>query len=116
MTDREKLIELIEESDRRCCGAICEVCSYAKEGEVCQSAILADHLIANGVTVQKWIPASEPPEVRGEYIVYTPTAWNDRTVLIWDEQDWCFMDGAIAREGFVTHWMPMPQKPKECET
>lgn len=33
------------------CGAICEVCSYSKEGEVCQSAMLADHLIANGVTV-----------------------------------------------------------------
>lgn len=66
MTDREKLIELIEENDRRCCGAICEVCLYTKEGEVCQSAMLADHLIANGVTVQQWIPVTERlPEKSG---------------------------------------------------
>ena len=29
---------------------------------------LADHLIANGVTVQEWISASEPPQRGGEYL------------------------------------------------
>lgn len=107
MTDREKLIELIETAGTR-------LVVKGEDWGIMPPTIedIANHLIANGVTVQKWIPASEPPEVRGEYIVYTPTAWSDRTVLIWDEQDWCFMDGAIAREGFVTHWMPLPEPPK----
>lgn len=99
VADREKLIELIRGTP--------DVKVWPDAG-----AKLADHLISHGVTVQKWIPASEPPKEPGEYIVYT-TQWEERTTLIWDGQDWCFMDGAIARDGFVTYWMPLPEPPKE---
>ena len=32
-------------------------------------AMIVDHLIANGVTIQQWIPASEPPKEDGKYLV-----------------------------------------------
>lgn len=58
---REKLIELI------CDGTLkTEICTTDThlECETCKGdcgycTILADHLIANGVTVQEWIPVSE---------------------------------------------------------
>lgn len=34
---------------------------------------LADYLISNGVTVQEWYPASNPPKEDGTYIVQTNT-------------------------------------------
>lgn len=47
MTDREKLIELI--------GSV----GYLPWEEV---EYIADHLIANGVIIQNWIPVTEPPK------------------------------------------------------
>lgn len=55
MNDRDRLIELIKycadcphpEEDFPC-----ECCRYAKEKN-CREAYIADHLIANGVTIQK---------------------------------------------------------------
>ena len=80
---------------------------------------IADHLIANGVTIQKWIPVSERlPENFGEYIVtvqeetgklysdyadYYPYHKKWRTVLFLGVRD------------KVTHWMPLPEPPKEGE-
>ena len=48
MDVREKLVELCEDLETLPC---CD--TY--EGQ-------AEYLIANGVTVQEWIPASEPPK------------------------------------------------------
>ena len=47
MDVREKLVELIESA--RYCGS-----NTSEE--------IADNLLENGVTVQEWIPASEPPK------------------------------------------------------
>lgn len=58
MTDREKLIELIHESDLVCNKTLCEECDYLCSKR-CKASMTADHLLANGVTFQKWIPVSE---------------------------------------------------------
>ena len=73
---------------------------------------IADHMIANGVTVQEWIPASEPPKEPGEYIVAKKN-WLDGHLESsqgrWNGADWlvdrteCLM---------VSHWMPLPEPPK----
>lgn len=73
---------------------------------------IADHLIANGVTVQEWIPASEPPKEPGEYTV-AQKHWCDGHFESkkgkWNGVEW-FVDGKESL--MVTHWMPLPQPPK----
>lgn len=91
---REKLAKLIEESRIR---------KTENEGFcICGSHIIADHLIANGVTVQEWIPVSErlpkPEEEvwvqceRGQFgfkyqckAFYIPPKWlREESALNWD--------------------------------
>ena len=50
MSDREKLIELINEGRRMCEDSDCENCTH-NEDIFCTRSIIADHLISNGVTV-----------------------------------------------------------------
>lgn len=109
MTDRERLIELIDEAVKeRCLNIRCIDCNYySSEPRFCRNESVVDHLIANGVTVQRWFPASDPPEEEGLYLVavkndhkrrYSKTAWYSKPA-------W------FARQD-VTHWMPLPE-PKE---
>ena len=78
---------------------------------------IADHLISNGVTVQEWIPAEEPPEeYRDEYGELIP-------FLVCEEgTDYPFRamyDGKTWGDGiFAIHvkwWMHLPAPPKEKE-
>lgn len=58
MTDKERLVELIWYTTEACFDADCAVCKYAKFTD-CREMYIADHLIANGVVVQKqgeWLP------------------------------------------------------------
>ena len=65
-----------------------------------------------GVTVQEWIPASEPPKEPGEYNV-VQKHWLDGHLESkrgkWNGVEW-FVDGKESL--MVTHWMPLPQPPK----
>ena len=75
---------------------------------------LADQLIANGVTVQEWISVDDRlPEEKVNCIVHYRHAYCD------DDDYWaigmCFYDGEkfqINPAYKVTHWMPLPEKPK----
>ena len=53
MTDREKLIELITDIENEI------VRAYPYTTNTFRIEETADHLLANGVTIQKWIPVSE---------------------------------------------------------
>ena len=63
MTDREKLIELLDAARskrREICDAYddCSLCEHDADGDNCCDGITADHLIANGVVVREkgeWI-------------------------------------------------------------
>lgn len=84
---------------------------------------LADHLIAHGVTVQEWIPVTEPPKKNGRYYVnvkmhdisYVKIAsFSKESVAGLHDNGWYEYDSDV---GFyevkdVTHWMPLPQPPK----
>ena len=103
MDVREKLVELLFSS---LCRHIDKSCKLAEN--------IADDLIANGVTVQEWIPAKERlPKEKVNCIVHYKHAYCD------NDDYWaigmCFYDG----EKFqfdpaykVTHWMPLPVPPK----
>ena len=105
MDVREKLVELLDiiiQPGQRTLGDI------------------ADYLISNGVTVQEWIPVSEPPKkITNKVIVLCKNgymgfghyedykgdrAWynleNGKPFIDWDLED--------CESYEVTHWMPMP--------
>ena len=92
---------------------------------------IADHLIANGVTVQEWISVDDRlPEKDGAYLVTTNSFGDRQSVkLRWFAKDgenvdaydlagqkdvWYLYDiecGYVSINS-VTHWMPLPQPPK----
>lgn len=131
---RDKLIELIGSAvcdcyspsceDRRLLS--CEAC-YVNGHRI---GDVADHLIANGVTVgdannatTTWRPASEPPKEEGMYLcinedgnyfeAYYSQIYEEFGIesAIYDHQTLGFLD--TEWQGYsVTHWMPLPKAPK----
>ena len=110
MDVREKLVELLRNSPH-----LDIVKGY--KGNDCTFEQGADWLIANGVTVQEWIPAEEPPEeYRDEYGELIPflvcaegTDYPFRAM--YDGKTWG--DGIFAIH--VKWWMYLPAPPKEKE-
>lgn len=111
MNIREKLVELIDNM-------------LPHEGKTFEEA-LADHLIANGVTVQEWIPVSErlpkndyakPWWERQRYLVSLQNGTMRVATYGYKEYDWwidshdCVLDKKRYRG--VTHWMPLSSAPK----
>ena len=119
---REKLIELLSQDkaypDCKNCKTPVGHCNR------CVLELHVDHLIANGVTVQQWIPVSEPPTKEGWYHV---AILDVKTGKYSVENDLYAIDIAKAHghtPGFckasrwkererLTHWMPYPEPPKE---
>ena len=113
MTEREKLVELI---------------NYARDSRTGQelSERIADHLIANGVTVQEWISVKEPPKEDGRYLVLNESEmifdaeysdysgfgyWRmdyDPDTLALVDSEWYGLDD-------ITHWMPLPPAPEDMK-
>ena len=62
MDIREKLMGLLESA---------ESAIYWDSSDKGFIEKIADHLIANGVTVQEWKPVNEPPKEKGTYLVCT---------------------------------------------
>lgn len=103
MSDREKLIGLFYENNVRCDQTIEKLVDDVED------------VIANGVTVQQWIPVSERlPKPFVTVLVHIPTESPCPTVV------WGFLtDSGLWHANFfdrekdeVTHWMPLPQPPK----
>ena len=91
----------------------------------------ADHLVANGVTVQEWISVKDRlPENDGSYLVTINSFGGRKHINVrWFAKDgeavneyelagqenvWYYYDsewGYISIDS-VTHWMPLPKPPK----
>ena len=95
MDVREKLVEIIQNSVGGCARHWAEV--------------IADGLIAHGVTVQEWISVDDRlPE-------------HDEIVIICTDENFIYAGELVGDTWFldndswtatVTHWMPLPQPPK----
>lgn len=95
MTDRENLIAIIKD---------CK--TYVAKTEE-----LADHLLANGVTFQKWIPVTERlPEKEGLYLVAVKNDHERR----YSKSAWYHGHGNWFLHQTVTNWMPLPEPPEEA--
>lgn len=104
MTRKEQLVELLNISFED---------QHKKRG-ILTAKHTADHLTADGVTVQKWIPVTErlPEEMKSVltcdhkgniHIMRHYRGFKDPFGI--DKNDMHFFP--------VTHWMPLPEPPKE---
>ena len=104
MDVREKLVELVAEAKMQWNGGTNNI-----------DARIAEHLMANGVTVQEWISVTESPKGKGCYFVAV-NHWLDGKPVTreayWNGCDWLSCDKKRELTPRVTHWMPLPQPPK----
>ena len=118
MDVREKLVELL----------YTPFLQY-KIKELSDTGDIADHIIANGVTVQEWIPVTERLPERDKEVLLIVHGWEDRlyytgclhrqeaerswmTGIESKASDWKIWGFSYLREPIVTHWMPLPDPPK----
>ena len=115
MDVREKLYDLFQD---------CNNPSWNWFPDNAEMLKLIDYLIAHGVTMQEWIPASEPPKkITNKVIVLCKNGYrgfghyedykgkqtwynleSGKPFTYWDLED--------CESYEVTHWMPMPQPAK----
>jgi hypothetical protein len=97
---KEKLIELVREIRRK-----------ATAWHTAED--IADMLIANGVTVQEWIPVTERLPENEQWVLCIMKDGRFR-VFQWSYIDWQWNDELEWYDEYdVTCWMPLPQPPKE---
>lgn len=112
MPDREKLIALMRNVIKFHEEAKEKWILAGKQGErPSLIASIADNLLANGVTIQRWIPVEERlPEDDVEVLTRRATGMSVESRCgfgwVYDEYNGRWE---------VTHWMPLPQPPKEVE-
>ena len=107
MDIREELVELICRAHHN---ASCVLGYDGNEEDALDEEVR--YLIANGVTVQEWIPVTERlPENNTIVLVYRPTMVS-KIMLSYFYNRFC--DGALDIYGneVITHWMPLPAPPK----
>ena len=108
MDVREKLVELIKDGIRKGLRASGDDrLDYSFED-------VADHLIANGVTVQEWISVKDRLPVIGRSVIaYNAPAKCAAEAMYEGEGRFLqFRWEARLQDQEVTHWMPLPQPPK----
>ncbi len=105
MDVREKLVELLAEFYG------CDPMYYDVD-----ALAIAQHLIDSGVTVQEWVSVKDRLPEAGEYVVCiakrNPFSRFMPMVARIEKNGWANpITGQYISE--VTHWMPLPEPPKE---
>ena len=107
MTDsaKEKLVELLGEAHSKATDAdLFNGATYAQQLEA-----EADHLIAHGVTVRKWIPVTERmPEPKDNPVLVCHLGG---VCIAWKLCN-CWVLPSEIKTIEATHWMPLPEPPK----
>ena len=108
MDVREKLAELL----RNAKAAMKSENLYC---DIARNMFVADFMMANGVTVQEWIPVNDRLPEAGEYVVCiakrNPFSRFMPMVARIEKNGWVnpITEQYISE---ATHWMPMPEPPK----
>ena len=78
---------------------------HSWDSNVNMSDHIADHLISNGATIQKWIPVGERlPEMYKGVLVYSESG----KISI----NWRGCNGDWNSYGNITYWMCLPEAPR----
>ena len=102
MDFREKMVELLREAPYNIFGNKLGNCYFDSCIE-----LIADHIIAKGVTVQEWISVEDRlPEPKEKAICLS----RDGEMMIGIYTEWGWMFPCYFEE--PTHWMPLPHPPK----
>ena len=131
MDVREKLVELIQNSHKKCKAMkSCYECEQYGKSSDCVYLLMAAELITNGVTVREWISVEDKlPEVVSIHKGYRSTVKKSIRVLCVCVQK---SGKTMVKEGYcewyndyqeprwkipgtideVTHWQYLPQPPK----
>ena len=117
MDTREKLMELLGNIYLPIMDGPCVIGEYRIPYKFKEE--IADHLIANGVTVQEWVSVTERLPEEGEYVlcVLKGFSYGGKIQVCKFVPADKFKEKPYFehfRNGFptVTHWMPLPQSPK----
>ena len=101
MTDRERLLEILNKP-------------IFPHELVDPLEAVADYLLDNGVTFYKWVPVSLGFLPDDGNIVYCITKTGEPDILQWDQKEQLWVGKQWHyRKNAVTHWMPLPEPPKE---
>ena len=101
MTDRERLIQILS------------VPIYPHE-LADPTEVVADYLLDNGVTIQKWIPVTERLPGICESVLVCFDFMGGKAVKVSDRYGKSgLLWSGIPSDCKVTHWMPLPEPPKE---
>ena len=119
---REKLIELLKLSP----ACLCNLCGEdGAEDRVAE--VIAENLIANGVTIQKWIPVSdrlpdlelvkaqandEQPYPCLVTIKHRPSRGGKCVIKLWYDGEGFVDRDYMEWTALVTHWVPLPEPPE----
>lgn len=119
MDAREKLVEL--QSIITCPNAICNFCEHFKNKSACErhkKEVIADNMIAHGVTVQEWISVKDrlPEDSNDGFadaVLVTDGFVQHMAYFVGGE--WRFAESGEIKEPIwyrITHWMPLPEPPE----
>lgn len=83
--------------------------------------VIQNHDFLKSLIKPGWIPVTERlPEIHKEVLVcnedYGEAELGFSEVAVWDGNDWICTWDMESRLHFITHWMPLPEPPKEEET
>ena len=102
MDTKEKLVQLIEKASYECDEGTRDLYDMR---EVADS--IANFLIANGVTMQEWVPVTEKlPKDSATVLVCHKNGLV--TTNAWLGAHWWFEN----ERNPINHWMPLPEPPK----
>ena len=106
MDVREKLVELLNEVQETGVNEI--PAGFGCTREYIANEKVASHLTDNGVTVKEWIPVDDRlPDKPMKCLVYTKRGECGGYDISYYNQ------GFYLQYANVTHWMPLPEPPKE---
>ena len=99
-----------------CLNGECKACSYPRYRADCNDLVLED---AIGLIKQlesqvpKWISVGEQPEPPEDDVYYCYGYWIGSGRKQAETAEYCFGEWKIANNFVLTHWMPLPEPPKE---